>query len=291
MPRLLDELRAPQRRMKPITPREVVVILDRMFQEAPRNQQEAWERKNSATPFMLHAPDFGPSVAALYELLESIPSTLITHRPEEFFAAKAVIRHTLGVWEQKRDVPLGNIRGFDPLNAVTLIRRSLNECPDSVPSEKTPLLTFLQDTTLQENLRLDMSSAFESAAAHQWKAACVLAASVIEALLHWALKDRDAEARAAEASIKKRLAATGGFTLPADRTRWTLNHYTEVALELRVIGDTVAAKCRLAKDARNLIHPGAEERRKAICNRSEALSALAALAAVVDQLSEGGSCD
>jgi len=165
-------------------------------------------------------------------MLERIPEGLITKRTEDFLAAKAAIAHILAVWEQKRDVVLVPIRGFDPLHPITLIRRCLDECPDSVPSEKTPFLTFLGDEDLEESLRLDISSAFASFDGQQWKATCVLAGSAIEALFHWALKGRDGEFPQAEANARRRLASTGGFSLPSDQTRWTLHHYTEVAVEL-----------------------------------------------------------
>jgi hypothetical protein len=257
-----------------------------MFGETSKTEQAMWEHGQRPNPVHYKAPNSGTAVAALHEMLEHIPSSLVSKRVEEFLAAKAAMRHVLDVWAQKRDVLLSPIHGFDPLNPVTLIRRCLDECPDEVPDEATPTLLFLKNEVLQESLRLDMSSAFQSFAGQQWKASCVLAASVIEALLHWALKGRDSELPGAVAKAQTRLMKSGGFSLPDDETRRTLHHYTEVAVELDIIGDAEAAKCRLARDARNLIHPGAEERTKAVCNQSAALSALAALTAVVDHLTK-----
>src|SRR5215510_9321245 len=192
--------------MKPITPREVVMMIDRMFDDAPKREQEAWERRQPTQFEKVGAPDFENAVAALHDMIERIPPALITTRAEDFLAAKAAISQILGVWQQRRDAVLLRIRGFDPLHPVTLIRRCLVECPDAVPAEATPFLLFLDDDRLQEALRLDVSSAFESFGNQQWKATCVLAASVIEALLHWSVQGRDDEFASAAANAQRRLA-------------------------------------------------------------------------------------
>jgi hypothetical protein len=50
-----------------------------------------------------------------------------------------------------------------------------------------------------------------------------------------------------------------------------------------ITGDT-AQLVRLAKDARNLVHPGRAARLDQKCNRATALTALAAVEAVADDL-------
>ena len=59
----------------------------------------------------------------------------------------------------------------------------------------------------------------------------------------------------------------------------------EVAAELNLIGTETAMQCRLAKDYRNLIHPGRAQRLGQACNRGTALSAVAAVEHVVNDLS------
>jgi len=66
---------------------------------------------------------------------------------------------------------------------------------------------------------------------------------------------------------------------------WVLFEYIEVAAELKVISDETATQARLAKDFRNLIHPGRAQRLGQECNRATALSAVAALEHVVNDLS------
>lgn len=218
--------------MRAITPREVVSILDRMFGDAPRSQQETWERTQRARLCRRQCTRLRAHRSRVVRDAGAYPRGAHHRADRGLSGCKGSHRAHPRRVEQKRDVVLVPIRGFDPLHPITLIRRCLDECPDSVPSEKTPFLTFLGDEDLEESLRLDISSAFASFDGQQWKATCVLAASAIEALFHWALKGRDGEFPQAEANARRRLASTGGFSLPSDQTRWTLHHYTEVAVEL-----------------------------------------------------------
>jgi hypothetical protein len=47
---------------------------------------------------------------------------------------------------------------------------------------------------------------------------------------------------------------------------WDLSQYIEVAFALNIIPESTAAQARLAKDFRNLIHPGREKRTKMRCD-------------------------
>ena len=51
--------------MKPVTPRAVVEIIDRIFGDAAKNQQDAWDTAQRRTDFSpIDAPTFGPAIAA-----------------------------------------------------------------------------------------------------------------------------------------------------------------------------------------------------------------------------------
>jgi hypothetical protein len=60
-----------------------------------------------------------------------------------------------------------------------------------------------------------------------------------------------------------------------DLDGWGLQEFIEVAGELKVIKPATVAAANLARDFRNLIHPGAAARRAEVCDRATALSALA----------------
>jgi len=116
----------------------------------------------------------------------------------------------------------------------------------------------------------------------EWKAATVLAGSAIEALLFWALQ-RDVAAAMASATA---LVANQTFQRqpPADLESWVLHQYIEVAENLRIIKKETAVQSRLAKDYRNLIHPGRSQRLAQKCDRATALSAVAGMEHVVRDL-------
>jgi hypothetical protein len=58
-----------------------------------------------------------------------------------------------------------------------------------------------------------------------------------------------------------------------------------VAIELKLITKETEQQCRLAKDFRNLVHPGRAKRLGQACNRATALSAVAAVEHVTVDLS------
>ena len=68
---------------------------------------------------------------------------------------------------------------------------------------------------------------------------------------------------------------------------WVLGEYTDVAAELGVITANTAVQARLAKDFRNLIHPGRAVRLRQACNRGTALSAFAAVEHVIGDIGRG----
>jgi hypothetical protein len=102
---------------------------------------------------------------------------------------------------------------------------------------------------------------------------------VVEALLLWALQQAipsDLQTAISSAVTKS--------TLPrppqGSPERWDRSEYIAVAEELPRIDTNTAMQARLAKDFRNLIHPGRAQRLTQVCDRGTALAALAALAAV-----------
>jgi hypothetical protein len=71
---------------------------------------------------------------------------------------------------------------------------------------------------------------------------------------------------------------------PTGLEQWDLHQFIEVAAEGDSIGTDTASQARLAKDFRNLIHPGRALRLERVCDRGTALSAVAAVEHVVRDL-------
>ena len=69
-----------------------------------------------------------------------------------------------------------------------------------------------------------------------------------------------------------------------DIDRWDLDQFIEVAAQLRLLKPDTCTAAKLAKNFRNLIHPGRAARLAQTCDRATALSALAGLEHVIGDL-------
>ena len=137
-------------------------------------------------------------------------------------------------------------------------------------------MEFIEDTDLRHNLRNDMSAINRTLVNSEWKAATVLAGSILEALLLWKLAKDRPQAMATKYAAQKKLKSLED---------WHLLDYIETAAELDLLGDRTANQARLAKDFRNLIHPGRSVRLGESCNRGTALGAVAAVELVIEDIS------
>jgi hypothetical protein len=263
-------------------PGELVALIDRLF---------PWARQQEDGPSSRHGIMITESekVAGVLELYERIPQELIRLEGQDLAALSVgigALRDTLNRWTHlgaagRSDPSLLYIAGYSDLNPITLVRRALVKCPDQAPAPATAEFPFIPDGDLREALRTDFSEAERAFADSGWKAATVLGGSVVEALLLWALQQRSpAERSAACATIPSGTVAR----FPALLEEWTLHQYTEVAATLGIIKPNTAALIRLAKDYRNLIHPGRAQRLGQLCDRGTARAALAAVDAVVRDL-------
>lgn len=66
---------------------------------------------------------------------------------------------------------------------------------------------------------------------------------------------------------------------------WGLADYISVATSLNLIKSTTNQQATLAKNFRNLVHPGRAQRLHEVCDRATALTALAAVELIVRDLS------
>ena len=170
------------------------------------------------------------------------------------------------------------------MNAVALLHKTLQQCPDQAPAPTTTELVFILEPDLRAGLRIDISTAFQAEANGEWKAATVLAGSVIEALLLWAVKQapRGDLRKACSSAVAKGTLSSPPRGAPE---RWMLSEYIAVAEELTKIDAYTATQARLAQNFRNLIHPGRAQRLAKGCDRGTALGALAAVEMIVRCLS------
>jgi hypothetical protein len=259
--------------MPRVVPSQVVAVIEGWFPSDIQRRQE----------FSLNRENAG-QLMAIIDLAEQIPQELITVEARDYndlVIGINIIRSAFPQW-QMRDLQIRGVPGYSGTNPITLIHQALLKCPDQFPSPETASLSFIQPDDLRKNLQLDISAANRALANSEWKAATVLAGSIVEVLLLWGLQQQNPSTVTSTASG---LVGTSLQQKPAaDLERWHLPEYIEISAALSIISSDTATQARLAKDFRNLIHPGRAARLGQTCDRGTALSAMAAVEHVVRDL-------
>jgi len=221
---------------------------------------------------------YAESLAGIVHLVDQIPSELIHLNDTDyinFIINVEAIRSAVKSFEQRGNVnPLKFLPGFNRLNPVTIVRRSLEKCPDEFPSKSVTELLFISDIDLRDSIRMDIGTAEQTFRDGAWKASTILAGSAIEALLLWRLKQEDPSNLQNVANIDAN-----------QLDRMDLHHLIDVSKIMGRIKTETVTLALLAKGFRNLIHPGRSIRLGEKCNRGTAYTALAALEHVVNDLS------
>lgn len=255
--------------MARVVPSQVVAVIDKMFPDL--NKQE-----NAITLSCNHSYQ----VIAIATLTDQIPQELITLNPDDYAVyvmSLAAIKNAIQIWTIRGNVSTGNLEklpGLGKLNPVTHLRRSLEKCPDDFPAEPTATLLFITDSDLRDSIRIDISTAEQALNNGEWKASTILAGSAIEALLLWKLQQENPE------TIRGKITPLN----IANLEEWGLHNLLEAAYKGGLINEKTYNQTMLAKDFRNLIHPGRAKRLQQKCTRATALVALASLALVVENM-------
>lgn len=221
---------------------------------------------------------------AIVDLLDHIPPELLIMPAQEYASyilGKSAIEHQLARWESNHNAVLQPPREREPLLRIC---QALGQCPDETPPPSTVGLEFIADQDIRENIRRDVGAANLAFTNMEWKAATVIGGAAIEALLFWALGTL-ASATEVNGAVT---ALVGKNAMPKPKTKieqWDLSEFIPVSIELQLIKADTAKACTLAKDFRNLIHPGRASRLDQACDRATALSALAGMEHVIRDLS------
>lgn len=269
--------------MARVVPSQVVTYIEGAFREI--------KTQPPGKPLSVHVDE---TVAArlngLVSLAHQIPQELIQLDADDYSAYIAnlgTIEITLDRWKIVGNaITLPSLKRIpNGLSPIQILHGLLFKCPDAFPSPDTTELQWVDDADLRQSLRLDLSSTNKALAEGEWKAATVLAGSVMEALLLWRLlKEDDAQVEKAchDLVTEKKLDKKP----PTDQTFWNLHQYIEVTAALNLISDESAKQARLAKGFRDLIHPGREQRLGQQCDRATALTAAAAVEHIIRNLAE-----
>jgi hypothetical protein len=256
-------------------PSQVVQTIDEMFPHAAKGIGS-----NSITA------SHSPQLRGILNLLKEIPSELFTLPASDYadlVLAISTIETHLEIWTSRGNVGgLANVKGRD---AVTLIRNTLAICPDEYPASSTSELSFVGDNELRESIRRDVGAVNRALHNAEWKAATVLAGATIEALLHWKIQGHPNKHEidtALKAVVDTKRAIKPKTSNP---DTWDLALFIEVAAEMKFIESETHTAANLARNFRNLIHPGRATRLNQRCDRGTTYSAVGALEHVIRNLS------
>jgi hypothetical protein len=214
----------------------------------------------------------GTTVRAALELLDRIPDELIQLSGDDTAGYYGNVAALRGAWEDRNSannqVQDRELIPHSGHTSLFEIQRLLEKCPDQAPAIGTVGLPFLRaDPQLQATLRTDITSANSALLNHEYKEATVVAGSVVEALLLWALETHG------EPTVR---AAVRGIP-PTPLNEWTLSPMIAAAAGCALVTSDTKKQAELAQNFRNLIHPGRQQRLKEACDRGTALGALAAV--------------
>lgn len=204
-------------------------------------------------------------VQALLTMIDAVHPDLIDLNSVDYLELTqccSVLATALPAWNLGDIMPARQVGGQD---VVACIRRLMAQCRDYLPPPE-PELPFITDDDVRLGLEDRIQAAWMDFRANEWMGATVLAAHVLEALLLWAVKKR-------------------GNTAPDPAlNRKALNELIVEASKLKLITQESKRLADLARDARNLVHPGKAARSSMVFSKATALTALAAVYRLVDDL-------
>jgi len=256
--------------MPRVVPSQIVEFIDAEFPFACARQPPTFDHADI------------DALSALVRLTEELPDELRTVGGRNYSFLLRGIETIRGTVVANRVAFSFGVSLDDRLrNAIADVREILEPLPDEAPSPITAELSFIPHADLRDSIRNDVSAANRALHDGLWKASTVLAGAAAEALLYWAITEKKSELEieaAREALIPKPKAHK-------DLNRWNLDGYTKVARSFGLIEAETEKQADLAREFRNLIHPGRSTRLAKVCDRGTALSALAAVELIVRDLS------
>ncbi len=249
--------------MQSVTPRVIVEAIDDMF---PPMQVDLDSRR---IDHRWHV-----QVRALLGLLEQLPKEFVTLASRdyvEFERCRAALATAIPAWSLHGTYPVPDVGGKD---AVERIRRLMMICPDALPPPQ-PEFPFVKNEDLRFEIEDRVRAAWIDFGANEWLGATTFAAVALETVLLWEVKQ----------SIRFERQNAAVKTKKKSPDEMLLGELVEAAVATGSISDDAAKLAQLARDARNLLHPGKAARTGWRCNKATALTAFAALYQVANELS------
>jgi len=263
--------------MRNSVPSATVRYIDQVFPEVQSSKTPVYYWQHSS------------KVQGLLAQIEAIPEYLITLTEQDyvdFSLAILEIKEAVVLWRTDKHHKLDRVIGKKPdINPITLLRSLLDKLVDDGVNPNSPELAFVNDLDFRTLLRVDISSTERALNNNEWKAATVLAGSVVEALL---LDSIMSNTRIEDINaITERLISEGRLTKSPHKKKyekWKFFELIEVAHGMGLIKLPTRDLCTATRHFRNLIHPGEALRKSMSCTRPTALAAFAALLKTIEDL-------
>lgn len=259
--------------MPNVTPSQVVKFIETRLQDCLLTPPKMIEL----------SPHVCGALSTLLRITDQLPNPLLPTDPQlyvQFLESQESIRVGVAMAQNQNSFSRPPILPFVPRgDPVMVIRDVLAVCTDEAPPQQSAELAFIDDSEFRKILLVDLAAVRSALANSEWKAATVLAGALVEALLLWGIQRKNpSDVQAACAA-----AVTAGELQQKprpDHLSWDLHEYVVVATQLSLIKPNTAVQARLAKDFRNLIHPGRTIRMGESCDLGTAHAASAAVAFV-----------
>ena len=277
--------------MPKVVPTQIVEYIDARF-PAVRDQIEG---KGNTVKY---DSSFHAAVNTIIEMLDQLPPNLLTISGEDYILFVEAVNELKGAivfWSSdhatKMKYQIYKMRDGSKLNPITFIRIALSKCPDQGIDVTTNDLVFIDDTEFREALRQDISFVNQALINAEWKAVTILAGSVIEALLLYAIDNIKENYPRKFKELRDKVLKDDRLGKPLDSkppnkpNDWRLYQYIPFALTAGIISESTAKGCLVAKDFRNLIHPGVSIRKKIKCDRGTAFKSVGGMEHVIRDLS------
>lgn len=246
--------------MPNVVPSDVVAAIDDFF--GPRRSEL---NSDSIQSF------YQTEVQSVLALLQELPKELITLSPREYLELKrsaAVLEVSVVKWNRGVDYPVEDRSRKDPLETI---RRLLAKCSDLAPPPE-PELPFISDLDLRNGIQDRIQAAWIDFGAREWMGATVIAGNAMEALLLWALKQLDVDQSSGVERTQRDEALD----------KRDLVDLIKKAANASLISQATATQAGMARDSRNLLHPGRVSRSGTSCTKASALTALTAIYRIIE---------
>lgn len=277
--------------MPKVVPSQIIEYIDSRFPAAKK-------QSDGEGSMVKYGSSYHAAVNTIIEMIEQLPQNLINLTGEDyiiFIEALNELKGAIAFWNSdhvaKMKYEIYKMKDGSKWNPITFLRNSLSKCPDQGIDMTASGLSFIDDAEFREALRQDISFVNQALFNAEWKAATILTGSVIEALLLYAINkikenepDKFEELRnkvIEDDRLEERLISKP----PNNPNDWKLYQYIPFSLTAGTISVSTAKGCLVAKDFRNLIHPGVSIRKNLQCDRGTALKTIGGMEHVINDLS------